>query len=452
VLEVSAPDGQRRGRAEKSARFRHKSEKRMKAGLRLGWEYAAAAALMLSPAAALAQDAGQSATQNAAEPANTAIGPRALENFNLQGTVTKPAPTAPAPAPQSAPATTAAPPRATSERTPAASEPPAPQQTAPEPAERAPDVADKAPPQPLPSAPSATTPTPAAPGLADAARAPDVTAAPAPASGAGHLSLLPWILAALLLAGGALFLFWRNRSRLNFAGASAFEGYDQAPVPTPQPTPKPMPRAAVAPSAPNPAPAPMPRAAASPSPPQPIPAPAPVAPSPLAGIVSTRLRPWIELSLEPISCVVEDEKITIEFELELFPRGNAPARAVLVEAQLVNAGREQDQQLSAFFANPVGQGQRIVSIEPLKRVVFRSAIAADREHLQIYNVEGRKVFVPLLAFNVLYRWSSGEGQSSLSYLIGRDTKGDKMAPFRADLGVRTFEGLGKQLLPVGLRQ
>lgn len=191
----------------------------------------------------------------------------------------------------------------------------------------------------------------------------------------------------------------------------------------------------------------MPRAAVSPTPPVPIPT-----PPALAGIVSTRLRPWIELAVEPVHCIVDDEKVVIEFELELFNSGNAPARAVLVEGRLVNAGRQQDQDLSAFFANPVGEGQRIANIPPLKRIAFRSAVVTERQHLQIYNVEGRKVFVPLLAFNVLYSWSSGEGQSSLSYLIGRDTKGERMAPFRADLGARTFQGLGKQLLPVGLRQ
>ena len=408
----------------------------MKAGLRWGWDYAVAAALVLAPAAALAQDPGQNSSQSAPQHAPTTVGPRELQDFNLQGTVTRPAPTAPATTTPSAPASTASSPPAAG-RTTASRSVEAPAPVAPRPrdtTERTADTASVA--SPPAAAPRLTVKSQSASGLGAGglASAPSVPTAPVQANDAPHVSLLPWLLAALILAVGGLYLFWRHRSRLEFAGASGFEAHEPAPAPVPPPTPKPMPRAAVSPALAPPSTSP------------------PTGPPPLAGIVSTRLRPWIELAFQPISCVFDDDKVAIEFEIELFNSGNAPARAVLVEARLVNAGREQDQHISAFFANPVGEGQRIVSIPPLKRISFKSALVVKREELQIYNVEGRKVFVPLLAFNVLYSWSSGEGQSSLSYLIGRDTKGEKMAPFRADLGPRTFQGLGKQLLPVGLRQ
>jgi hypothetical protein len=61
------------------------------------------------------------------------------------------------------------------------------------------------------------------------------------------------------------------------------------------------------------------------------------------------------------------------------------------------------------------------------------------------------VFVPLIAFNALYRWGSGEGQTSASYLLGRDTKGEKMGPFRIDLGPRIFRSVAGRLLPTGIR-
>ena len=58
-------------------------------------------------------------------------------------------------------------------------------------------------------------------------------------------------------------------------------------------------------------------------------------------------------------------------------------------------------------------------------------------------VEGRKLFVPLVAFNALYRWSGGEEQDSASFLVGRgDDDGGKMAPFRLDQGARSWTGLG----------
>src|SRR6476619_1638855 len=64
----------------------------MRAGLRLGFGLLAAA-LAFASVPAPAQDAGQAATNT---PATDAIGPRELQNFNLNGTVTTPAEPQPA--------------------------------------------------------------------------------------------------------------------------------------------------------------------------------------------------------------------------------------------------------------------------------------------------------------------------------------------------------------------
>ena len=62
--------------------------------------------------------------------------------------------------------------------------------------------------------------------------------------------------------------------------------------------------------------------------------------------------------------------------------------------------------------------------------------------MRIFEAGGRKVWVPLIGFNAIYRWSGGDGQTSASYLLGRNTRGEKMAPFWVDQGGRTFSGLG----------
>jgi hypothetical protein len=180
--------------------------------------------------------------------------------------------------------------------------------------------------------------------------------------------------------------------------------------------------------------------------------PVPAEPEPFAGLVTTRLRPWVDLAFEPARCSVEDDKVVIDFEIEMVNRGNAPARGVLVEARMVNAGPAQDAEIGQFFANPVGQGERIDAIAPMKAVRIKSRIVAPRDQVQIYDVGGRKLFVPLVAFNVLYSWARGAGQTSQSFLVGRDTKAEKLAPFRTDMGPRLFRGLGKQPLPLEIRQ
>ena len=72
--------------------------------------------------------------------------------------------------------------------------------------------------------------------------------------------------------------------------------------------------------------------------------------------------------------------------------------------------------------------------------------------MRIFEAGGRKVWVPLIGFNAGYRWSGGEGQSSASYLLGRNTNGEKMAPFWIDQGGRTFNGLGAREHNVRVRR
>lgn len=237
------------------------------------------------------------------------------------------------------------------------------------------------------------------------------------------MPLIPWLLAALALGAGGAFLFWRNRSRHALAGGPQIDAF-VAPEPAPAPRPAPAPPKAKAPP---------PQQRSSP------------------GIVSTRLRPWIEIAFEPVRCILDNDRLAIEFELELLNSGSAPARAVLVEASLFNAGPTQDSDIGAFFADPVGAGDRIAAIPPLKRFTVKTQVSIGREQLQAYEAAGRQVIVPLIAFNALYRWSGGEGQTSVSYLLGRGTKGEKMAPFRIDLGPRIFRGLAARLLPANVR-
>ena len=398
--------------------------------MRLGVAFLVAG-LALAPVPALAQDA-DSATNT---PATDSIGPRELQGFSLEGRVERSAD--PPPASAAPPARTNSPPaRSTPAETTANSA------ANPRPAERQAET------RAIASAPTAESPRPAARAPAAPSRSsitvnlPPVSGTLTPASATAAtdfpvadaalapeqgLSLWPWLLAAMALGGGAAFLFWRRtHHRPAFAGGPRIDAFV---------APRPQPRAP-APRAPAPAPP-----AAKPAPPT-----APV------GIVSTRLRPWIDLTFEPIRCIVEDERITFEFELAMLNSGSAPARDVLIEASTFNAGPTQDQEIQAFFDSPVGEGERIAAIPPLKSVNLRPQLSVARSELRVLEAGGRHVFVPLIAFNAVYRWGGGEGQTSAAYLLGRDTKGEKMAPFRLDLGARIFRGVGKRALPLGIRR
>src|SRR3954454_22800709 len=244
----------------------------MRAGLRRK-AVLLAGGLLLVPGPALAQQTAPATTNTPAD----SIGPSELQNFSLPGTKTRPAeqpPAATAPAP--------APPRTQS---PAATE------TEPQPARRTtnverPAVAPaRAPVSAPPSntqAPPATQVSPPPPSAATTSAPPPVeqpVAAPlsTPADPAllAHtsLSFLPWLIAALALAGGLLFFLWQRRPRPSLADGSQFDLFVPAePVPAPPAAP---------PAAPRAAPRPLP----------PVLPPVPQAPKPKAagGIISSRL-------------------------------------------------------------------------------------------------------------------------------------------------------------------
>ena len=391
-----------------------------------------AGGLWLVPAAAFAQQTSPATTNT---PATDAIGPSELQNFSLPGTKTRPAEQPPAAVPTTTPAPRARQPVATV---------PQPQAARRAPVERpvAQTTLSTSAPPPGTRAPLTTQPS-APPSSASIAPAPQPVEGPAAAPTAPpigpiiapdrNISFLPWLIAALALAGGLLFFLWQRRPREMLADGSQFDLF----VP---PEPEILP------------PAPAPRAAVpTPLPPARAPVPEPPKPTASVGIVSSRLRPSIEIGVQPLRCVVDDSQVTIEFEIDLFNAGSAPARAVMAEATLFNPGATQEQELSAFFSNPVGAGNRLDAIPPLKRITLTSQVVAPRAAIQEYELAGRKSFVPVIAFNALYEWSGGKGQTSAAYLVGRETAGDKLGPFRLDQGAREVRKLSARALPTALR-
>lgn len=428
----------------------------------------AVAGMILAASPLAAQD-------NSASPApsGTDIGPSELSNFSLNGSVTRPAdqpaPT-PAPAPSQTPATaTPAPPEA--------SRPAAAAATAREAIERAarqteaasdilsrPPTLPQAQPQPLPGAAVAS------PSL------------PLPAAPEGF-SILPWIAALLLAAGaGAVVYFLRNRGadRYATAGGANFERAlapeptrrtepaqrrpepAAAPVPPPRhdPVPPRVPTGGTAPAgnvttgnitARKPLPTTlMPKPAAAPQP-SPQPAPEPVAPA--GAIISTSLRPWIEVELSPERAMIDDNGAAIAFDVVLSNAGSAPARDVTVETQLLNSGVQQDIELSAFFGKSERASDPIPVIAPYSRISLRSAVRIPRDQIREYEVEGRKLFMPMVAVSTRYRWSSGEGQTGAGFLVGKGQEAaDRLAPLRVDQGSRSWKGLGARRYEKGLRR
>lgn len=390
--------------------------------------------------------AGSAWAQNAAAPVDVTaapppsadtIGPSQLRDFSLGGTVTRPA------------------------DRPAATAQPQPRATQPEPAAPSPSASSggavttsasrQAP------APSARESSPSAPtgGTNDFRSNPEtVTPAPssvetgsvpAPSFDGGDASQSPalpsgggigwsWIAALLALVGGGAFLAWSRRNRrqrYGDPGRMAFAGLVPDAGPEPIPAPPPV----------RPRPDPVPPRA-QPTPPV-RPAPQPKPPAADSGlVVSTRLKPQLAVQFQPDRAVITENEVMLQFDLVVANSGSAPARDVLIEACMVSAHAGQDMEIARFFQEPVGKGDRIPVIQPLGKISLKSAVRLPLAQIHSFEMEGRTLFVPLAAFNILY---SGDAQASASFLVGRGTDEDeKLAPFRLDLGPRIFRGLSSR--------
>lgn len=409
---------------------------------------AAALALALgTPSAAQESDAPVDVTA-APPPSAETIGPSQLRDFNLRGTVTRPA---------DQQAVTPAQPANTAPAAPRSGEAVPGEAAAPSAARGAPSTS----PQTRPAATAANNQlaarsSGAAPVTPSAPL--EVTTNPAPQEGdagsetpaslepAGGMPSWPWIAALIALLGGGAFLAWTRRGRrqryadpgrLAFAGIAVPDAEaEPAPLPPARPRPDPVP--------PRATPAPAPRA-------DPVPVPTRKA----AGdglIVASSLKPQLNVEFLPDRVVVTEQDVMLQFEIVLSNVGSAPARDVLVEGRLFTAHAGQDREIGEFFHNPMTEGDRMTAIAPLGRISLKSVARLPLDQIHKFEAAGRKLFVPMMGFNILYRSGGGEGQASASFLVGRGSEQDeKLAPFRIDQGSRIYRGLSARAHSIGLQ-
>jgi hypothetical protein len=339
-----------------------------------------------------------------AQETNT-VGPPALKDFQLPGQRTTPAQPQPEPQPKAEQPARPAPPLA--------SPPPA---RRPEPVAAAPKAASPRaqPPaasepaqtsagaEPAPSPPTVLLEPQQAPALLPPAEAPAATPA---ASGWNPLWLaLPAALA--LLAFGAYF-------RRRLAGGTAREALVAAPEPQPRPAPVPAP-----------APKPVPSAAAAGGP-----------------------RARLEIDFVPVRAAATDNEAAVHYDLVLRNGGEAPAGNIRIDTRMFNAGDERG--IRAFLDGPIHDesGSPHVLVPPGGDMKLSSATVLPRAELREIELQGRRVFVPVVAVNVAYDWAGGgRGRTSRSWLVGRepDEPAAKMGPFRLDLGPRIYRSVGQR--------
>jgi hypothetical protein len=182
----------------------------------------------------------------------------------------------------------------------------------------------------------------------------------------------------------------------------------------------------------------LPTRSAPPSPAPPLPSPQPPPPSPppppppSTTIASARAS--LDVELRPKRAGTNLLSAAVEYDIAVTNSGEAQARAVLADVRILSAGAEQDAILRALFASPIEKpATAAFDLPPGETAILGGMAMMPKETLSVMTVEGRALFVPVLAINLLYEWEGGSGQTATSYVIGIDRgEGAKLAPFRLD--------------------
>lgn len=177
-------------------------------------------------------------------------------------------------------------------------------------------------------------------------------------------------------------------------------------------------------------------------------------PKPVAGgIVSRRLRGWIEVDLVVREILFNGAEALLRVDLILSNSGSAPARDLALEALVLNGGETQGVELDAFFQRPAAHVAAVAELGPFNDTIISHELTMSRAMIRAYEVQGRTMFVPLMAINASYRIAAGEGRTSAAFLIGREVPGsDKLAPLLLPQGPDRTLGLGVRRLDEAVRR
>jgi hypothetical protein len=165
--------------------------------------------------------------------------------------------------------------------------------------------------------------------------------------------------------------------------------------------------------------------------------------------VGIQMRPWIEMEFVPARAAATPTEANVQFELRLRNTGSAPARNIRIEVRMFNAGQSQEREIEEFYAEPIRERTppAMAVLPPKTGAQITSAVALPNADVREVTIQGRRLFIPTVAFNIVYEWGNGRtGQTSASYLVGREaeTPTEKMGAFRLDLGPRLYRSVGQR--------
>ncbi len=155
------------------------------------------------------------------------------------------------------------------------------------------------------------------------------------------------------------------------------------------------------------------------------------------------------MRFEPDEVILGFAALTLRGELKIANIGKAMASNVRLRTAAITANARQQQMIAAFNRGESGPTEEpIDNIRKGERLNISIEVSLPRAELASYSVQGREICVPIILADL--EWSglaeNSEKHLRIAAMLGRETNPpqDKMAPFRIDLGPRSFSEVAQR--------
>lgn len=160
-------------------------------------------------------------------------------------------------------------------------------------------------------------------------------------------------------------------------------------------------------------------------------------------------KPRITIDFIPEKASISFTALTIKGELRVINESDAPARDMQLRAALISASAHQSSQIVAFHSEATdAPGQNLGDAQARERIGMAIELTVPLADLQSFPLGDQQLFVPLMVANIAYSDDDGTSPevAKIACMIGREATPPKpkMAPFRLDLGPRSFSPLGQR--------
>ncbi|MEZ0244321.1 MAG: hypothetical protein ACAH11_13170, partial [Sphingomonas sp.] len=149
----------------------------------------------------------------------------------------------------------------------------------------------------------------------------------------------------------------------------------------------------------------------------------------------------IVVELRPIALELSDNGAVLDFELMVGNATPAQAEGLKVAYGLMSASQIQDELIAGFHNTQLTPVADPFDLAPRAGVRIPGKLALEPDKINIVDVGGRPMFVPILMVDV--RWRSGLSLKHAGYdfMVGMGGPTDKLGPVWLDKGAQRHERL-----------